>query len=583
MGLSDPYVKAIRWASDRIGDEGVVAFITNDSFLNSVMADGMRLHLAKDFDLLYILDLGGNVRINPRLSGTTHNVFGIQVGVSINFLVRSKRLRPSEGSTILHYATDGFWRKEQKFSFLDEVGTIANVKWARLRPDEKNNWLTQGLRSDYDSLIPLGIKSSKSGAGRVEAVFDLYSNGNDSGRDDWVYNHDLAALQRSVQLFVDTYNSELDRWKRAGRPKEIDEFLTSDTKRIKWTRNAKRDLRLGRIVHFDKECIRTSIYRPFSKSLLYTGKIFNKEVALFPKILPTPESEAENRIICIAGIGNRQQFGGLAINAIPPLDIAFEKNQNFPFYTYAEDGTQRRENITDWALEQFRTRYHDPSITKWDIFHYIYAVLHHPEYRERYAANLRRELPRIPFIGCHPEAVESHAQRATPNEGPMQPAGSIDTADKSIGPSARKERGPQDDKEVFRAFAKAGQRLAEIHVHYEQQPEYPLTKTEKKGEKLDYRVTKMKLSKDKSTLIYNQFLTLSGIPKETYEYRLGNRSALEWIVDQYQISTDKRSGITNDPNRNDDPQYILRLIAQVTTVSLETVKIVESLAHLALP
>src|SRR5208283_5677598 len=207
MGLSDPYVKAIRWASDRIGDEGVVAFITNDSFLNSVMADGMRLHLAKDFDLLYILDLGGNVRINPRLSGTTHNVFGIQVGVSINFLVRSKRLRPSEGSTILHYATDGFWRKEQKFSFLDEVGTIANVKWARLRPDENNNWLTQGLRSDYDSLIPLGIKSSKSGAGRVEAVFDLYSNGNDSGRDDWVYNHDLAALQRSVQLFVDTYNS----------------------------------------------------------------------------------------------------------------------------------------------------------------------------------------------------------------------------------------------------------------------------------------------------------------------------------------------------------------------------------------
>ena len=267
--------------------------------------------------------------------------------------------------------------------------------------------------------------------------------------------------------------------------------------------------------------------------------------------------------------------------------IGSDAFQCFPFYTYAEDGTHRRENITDWALKQFRAHYHDPSITKWDIFHYIYAVLHHPEYRERYAANLRRELPRIPFASastaCHPEAAESSAKRGTPNEGPMQLAGSSRAANKSIDPSARKERGPQDDKDVFKALASAGQRLAEIHVHYEQQPEYKLTKTEKKGEKLDYHVTKMKLSKDKSTLVYNQFLTLSGIPKGTYDYRLGNRSALEWIVDQYQVSTDKRSGITNDPNRADDPQYILRLIGQVITVSLETVEIVKSLPPMGLP
>ena len=164
----------------------------------------------------------------------------------------------------------------------------------------------------------------------------------------------------------------------------------------------------------------------------------------------------------------------------------------------------------------------------------------------------------------------------------------LSAPDKSIDPSSRKERAPQDDKvesdaEVFRAFVRAGQRLAEIHVHYEQQPEYPLTKTEKAGEKLDYRVTKMKLSKDKTSLIYNQFLTLSGIPPETYEYRLGNRSALEWVIDQYQVSTDKRSGIINDPNRTDDEQYILRLIGQVITVSLETVKIVKSLPPLGIP
>jgi predicted helicase len=244
---------------------------------------------------------------------------------------------------------------------------------------------------------------------------------------------------------------------------------------------------------------------------------------------------------------------GLSVTA-PPVAILL------PLLHLRRDGTNRRENITNWAIEQFRTHYRDPSITKWDIFHYIYAVLHHPEYRERYAANLRRELPRIPFASatsaCHPDEEEPSASPRTPEEGPMQLAGSTATASKSIDPSARKERGPQDDKEVFRTLTKAGQRLAEIHVHYEQQTEYKLTKIEKKGEKLDYRVTKMKLSKDKTTLIYNQFLTLSGIPKETYDYRLGNRSALEWVIDQYQVSTDKRSGITNDPNRADDPQYI---------------------------
>ncbi len=170
----------------------------------------------------------------------------------------------------------------------------------------------------------------------------------------------------------------------------------------------------------------------------------------------------------------------------------------------------------------------------------------------------------------------------------MHSAGVTGAADESIDPSARKEHGPQDDKlkddkAVFRTLAAAGQRLAEIHVHYEQQPEYPLTKVEKAGEKLDYRVIKMKLSKDKTSLIYNQFLTLSGIPPETYEYRLGNRSALEWVIDQYQVSTDKRSGITNDPNREDDPQYVVRLIGQVTTVSLETVQIVRALPGLGLP
>ena len=359
-------------------------------------------------------------------------------------------------------------------------------------------------------------------------------------------------------------------------------------------------------MEYNEQNIRTAIYRPFSKRYLYTGKIFNKEVAQFARILPTVTSETENRVLCVAGIGNRQAFGALAINAFPPLDIAFEKNQCFPYYTYAEDGTHRRENITDWALEQFSARYGDRSITKWDIFHYIYAVLHHPEYRERYAANLRRELPRIPFAsatgakapienasnaGLKPgsstathtasSTVARRAAGTTVEERPFR-AALASKKSRALAPagSAPSPSSAVQDLDVFRALAKAGERLTEIHVHYEDQPEYPLTKTEKAGKQLDWRVTKMRLSKDKTTLAYNEFLTFSDIPKETFDYRLGNRSALEWIIDQYQVSTDKRSGITNDPNREDDPQYIFRLIGQVITVSLETAKIVRELPEL---
>jgi predicted helicase len=214
------------------------------------------------------------------------------------------------------------------------------------------------------------------------------------------------------------------------------------------------------------------------------------------------------------------------------LTGAGSSTQCFPFYIYNEDGTNRRENVTDWALEKFRAHYGDESISKWDIFHYVYAVLHHPLYRERYAANLKRELPRVPYA---PD---------------------------------------------FRAFASAGARLAELHVNYERQPEYTLARTEQTNVALDYRVERMKLDKEACTLCYNDFLTLSGIPPETFDYRLGNRSALEWVVDQYQLSTDRRNGITNDPNRADDPTYILRLVGQVVTVSLETQRIVRTLPAL---
>ncbi|MFA6470444.1 MAG: type ISP restriction/modification enzyme [Candidatus Latescibacterota bacterium] len=215
-------------------------------------------------------------------------------------------------------------------------------------------------------------------------------------------------------------------------------------------------------------------------------------------------------------------------NIIPDLHLTGD-TQCFPFYTYDTDGTNRRENISDWSLCEFRAHYGDETITKWDIFHYVYGVLHHPEYRNRYGANLRIELPRVPYL------------------------------------------------KDFRGFSEAGQLLAELHVNYENQTEYPLREIETPGKSLDWRVEKMKFSKDKTAVIYNDFLTLAEIPPETFDYRLGNRSALEWIVDQYRVKTDPRSGIISDPNNNDDRWYIRRLIKMIVTVSIETVKIVKGL------
>ena len=535
-----------------------------------------------------MLDLGGNVRKNAKLSGTTHNVFGIQIGVAIALLVKT-----GKSERRIEYArTDEFSTRQQKYDFLEEANQASGIKRRTLRADQKHNWLLSDSANTYAGFLPTGDKAAKrDGSISNTTIFQLFSLGVVSSRDAYVYNFDRSTLQNTAQIFIDVYGQALAVLRQ--NKVDPDTLIDVTDARIKWTRQTKASLNRGNESKFKPDAIRDALYRPFTRTAIYFDDFWNEEQYRFREIFPSSKTEKENTVLCATGPGAERPFACLARQTIPDLNFFGPGTvpQWFPFYIYAPDGSHRRENITDWALEQFRAHYADPSITKWDIFHYVYAVLHHPDYRERYAANLRRELPRIPFAtasGCHPEQ----------SEGPMQSAGATGAANHSIDPSARKERGPQDDKpknssvtsvrpvvkdfEVFNKLAKAGQGLAEIHLHCEQQPEYKLTKVEKAGEKLDYRVTKMRLSKDKASLIYNQFLTLTGIPPETYEYRLGNRSALEWIVDQYQVSTDKRSGITNDPNRADDPTYILRLIGQVITVSLETVRIVKSLPELGI-
>ncbi len=527
--LYDPYVKAIRWALDRIGEQGVVGFVTNNSFLDGVAFDGMRKHLAAECAAIYILDLGGNVRRGLKVSDA--NVFGIRVGVSINLFVKKKG-NPSP-PRIYYYPTDELWNGRRKFYFLNESQHAGGVAWQSIQPDARHTWLTEGLHAEFDTFIPMGSKQAKSVKGEVaNVIFKTYSNGVKTSRDAWVYNFTENALVENMSRMIANYNMEVARWEqRTDRNVRLDDFVVSDDTKIKWTDRLKSELGKGRLVEFSAGKIRTALYRPFTKLNLYFDKLMNQGTYVFPSIFPTPKTELENRVIWIK-VGREWPMFALMTNRIAD-GLPQGGSQCFPFYTYDEDGTNRRENITDWALIHFRTHYQDDTLTKWDIFHYTYGLLHHPDYRQKYEANLKRDLPHIPFT--------------------------------------------QD----FWGFANAGKRLADIHVNYETQPEYSKLKFIQNPDlPLDWRLEKMRLSRDKTQIIYNTFLTIDGIPSETFDYRLGTRSALEWVIDQYRVKTDKRSGIGNDPNRVDDSQYIVRLIGKVVTVSLETVEIVEGLPAL---
>ena len=584
--LYDTYVKALRWASDRIGEQGIVALVTNNSFLSGTSFDGMRKHLAEDFDAIYVVDLGGNARRDKLVADAS--VFGIRVGVSINFFVKNPSRRDLPVSTssgrrdlpvsipsvsgqgcpsyperdlpesvrsrgtgpratvpsgldtiaeensarIFYYRTDDTWNKHQKFDFLTQAEHVGNVDWQTLEPDARNTWLTEGLNPEFLTFMPIGSKAAKLEKKEPAGViFHKFSGGVKTNRDTWAYNFNRDALAENMQRMIGAYNAQVSQWRDRDDNAEIsvDDFVDADLRKIKWSGDLKTALKKGVFAAFSDEKLRTSLYRPFTRSFLFFDRLMNNGTYLQPYIFPTPEIEQENLVLSVPGTGHRTGFGCLVSNVIPGADHVYEKAQCFPFYFYDEDGTNRRENITDWALESFRKHYGDDTITKWDIFHYTYGILHHPEYRERYAADLKRDLPHIPYA---PD---------------------------------------------FWAFANAGAQLAELHVNYEAQPEYPLTFVEDATRQLDFRVEKMRLSKDKTSLIYNEFLTLSGIPAEVFSYRLGQYSALEWVVKQYRVKADARSGIVNDPNDAANPRYIVGLIGSVITVSLETCRIVRGL------
>ena len=405
------------------------------------------------------------------------------------------------------------------------------MPWQEIIPDKRHNWLQTGLREDFETFLPLGDRDAVGNNSATPPIFRHYSRGVATARDAWAVNFQHDQLLANVERMLSTYNAQVQAWHQLKtKPKRVEDFIDFTPTKISWSESLKKSLERATYGKAEEDKVRHSLYRPFAAEWLYFDKLINERRYGFDEIFP--EAHSENTVLCVTDAGGRSPFSVLASDRIVDLHLAASTDtfQCFPFYKYDEDGTNRQENIPLSALVRFQSHYGDDKITRWDIFHYVYALLHHPGYRERFAANLRRELPRIPFA---PE---------------------------------------------FRTFAKSGKKLMELHLGYEQTKEYPLKRIENPDVALNWRVDpKMKLRPDKRAIVYNEFLTLEGIPAETFEYKLGNRSALEWVIDQYEVSVDKQSGIKNDPNRPDDEQYIVRLIGQVITVSLETLKIVKSL------
>jgi predicted helicase len=438
----------------------------------------MRKHLAQDFEHIDHIDLHGNVRKNPKLSGTTHNVFGIQIGVGITLAVKRK----GAASRLRYHRAPELWRKGEKLEFLE----TSKVRWQTLTPLAEHTWLMSEHVDEYRQFVT------------AVGMFDLYTLGLKTARDSVAYDWQRAPLAQRMKGFIANYNAEVHRH-RAKR----DESWSNT---VVWSEGLKLNAVRGNLCDYSEDNIRPALYRPFAKRWVYFDRLLNERVYQWPNVI--------GRAMCLTDIGSEKPFMVLICDLLPDLHLvgAASTAQCFPL-----------SHLKDSAVTQFRQHYSDPSITKEAVFHYIYALLHHPEYRERFAANLKRELPRIPFA---PD---------------------------------------------FTAFATAGKELARLHVEYESLKPWPLEFIESPEAPYSERVTKMKLSVDRLSLIVNDSLTLQGIPAEAFEYRLGNRSALEWIIDQYQVKGD------SDPNREDDPGYIVRLVGQVVRVSLETVQIVTSL------
>jgi predicted helicase len=509
--LYDMYARFFLWASDRLDANGILAFVTNRSFVDKRTFDGFRKIVGNEFSEIYVIDLGGDVRANPKLSGTKHNVFGIQTGVAISFLVKRQK---AQGCRIFYARRPELETAEEKLAFIGG-NQLRDMSLEEIRPDAKHNWLNMA-QNDFDSLLPIASKEVKAAKrpAHEKAIFKLFSNGINTARDGWVTDKSTENLADKLKFFLHRYDAHRQDEKK------------HDTA-IKWSRNLKSKLTRGEREPFNQNQIVPYAYRPYFGNFLYQSELMIDELGQLPSM-----NRGENKLIAMPAAGD---FRCLATNRA--CDFHFIGDSRvLSIYRYDENGT-RNDNITDWALKQFKDHYQpgkgkkEQPITKEAIFHYVYAVLHDPLYREKYALNLKRDFPRIPLY-----------------------------AD-------------------FWQWAAWGRELLELHIGYEAIEPYALSRVDLPD---DGRIPKamLKADKDAGRIMLDAQTTLSGVPTAAWTYKLGNRSALEWILDQYKESKPKDPTIREKFNTYrfaDYKEKVVDLLARVTTVSMRTMAIVEAM------
>jgi len=566
--IYDSYIRAIRWASDRIGEAGVVAFVTNAGWVDGTASDGLRACLAEEFSDLYVFHLLGNTRTSGdralREGGQTFGS-GSRAPISINVFVKNSDI-DSRGR--IHFRSIGeYLSRDQKLSIIRDYGSIAGISnddgWTAIKPDGHHDWIRQ-RDPNFENYIALGDKKAQG----TNRVFDLYSLGVATGRDAWCHNASRTKLKQNIRKTISAYDKILEDYQSSGQPNNFEKSLKVDPKTVSWNRNFSNDLKRLRTHAFREDAIRTDLYRPFSKSLLYFGKDLNAMVYKVPRIFP--KEGVKNLAIMVPGLSSRTAFTPLMTSCIPDLNLADGGVQCFPLYLYdhhdeetgslfegQSSGLERRDAISDDGLAHFQAYYPGNDICKEDLFYYVYGLLHSPDYRDRYRDNLAKQLPRIPAVKTF---------------------------------------------EDFAAFRDAGRALGNLHVNFETVEPYMVTFKEGDHRLIPeaqsdpgafYRVkhtNKWKWGgkgkeKDCTTVIYNENITLQNIPLEAYDYVVNGKPALEWVMERQIVKTDKKSGIVNDANdyANEtvgDPKYPLELFQRVITVSLETMKIVNSLPPL---
>ena len=565
--LYDSYIRAIRWGSDRLGEAGVMAYVSGNAWIERSFADGLRKCLAKEFTNLYVFSLRGDVRKNMLSGGAAkegENVFGSSsmTGIAITFFVKNPAV-DNHGNIYFYDIGDGLGQ-EEKLGIIRKLRSINGIAeqdgWQTIVPDGSHDWLNQ-VDPDFDRFLALGEKKDT-----AVSMFKNYSLGVVTNRDAWCFNASRSLVERNIRSMVGFYNAERKRYHQNPENAKTDmaTCINSDPTKISWTRSLKQDLLRNKALTFSEGEVLISTYRPFSKQWMYYGRRLNEQVYQMPQIFPS--AKEQNRVICITGKGARSGFSALMVDAIPNLDMV-EKGQCFPLKLYEkletsrddelfqeQNNTQRQaqDGISDQVLAHFQKAYPGEIIFKGEIFYYLYGILHSEDYRDRYRNNLMKQLPRLPVV--------------------------TNVAD-------------------YHAFRVSGYALAELHLGYESVKPWPVTINDGKGlpqgvepERL-YRVEKMKYGrgkgakKDRSTIIYNPYITITRIPLEAYDYIVNGKAAIQWVMERQCVKTDRASGLVNDANRYaietmENPAYPLELLQRVIRVSMETLQVVKKLPPL---